>query len=335
MEQSNPNVALLRTRLKEFWFKPELPDNLGICRILFFGAVFLLYRGYDFRAWTQVSKVFWEPLWFFARFHVPLVSAEVMGVIQITWKISLALSCIGLFTRVSTIVSFLWSPYLFGIPHSFGKTHHYDAILVFIFLVMALARCGDAWSIDNLIHRVGQQNQEVGDHAIASGEYRWPVRFVWLLMSLVFFTAGVSKLRHSGLAWVTSETMAILLVQHQYHITDNEPMTQFGLYLTEPAFLPHLLAAISLTLELGYPLALFSRGARWYFVPGTALMQILIRVLLGPSFAQHLICNVFWVPWDRILAQFKTSPAVMELFDEIAVPATRTLTKALHLLRHT
>ena len=334
LEQRNPNMALLRTRLSKFWFEPVPPDNLGICRILFFGGVFFLYRGYDFRAWNQVSKIFWEPLWFFVRFHIPLVSAEVMGVIQLMWKISLALSCVGLFTRASNIISFLWSPYLLGIPHSFGKTHHYDAILVFIFLVMALARCGDAWSIDNLIQTVGQRDQEFREHVIASGEYRWPIRMVWLLMSLVFFTAGVSKLRHSGIAWVTSETMAILLVQHQYHITDNDPLTKFGLYLTQPAFLPHLLAAMSLTLEVGYPLALFWRTARWYFVPATALMQIGIRVLLGPSFEQHLICNVFWVPWDRILARFKASAAAMELFDRIAVPATQKLTEVLDLRRY-
>jgi vitamin K-dependent gamma-carboxylase-like protein len=297
-------MALLRTRLSEFWFKPVLPDNLGMCRILFFGALFFLYLRYDFRAWTQVSKAFWEPIWFFARFRVPLVPGNVMGVIQLIWKFSLALSCIGLFTRVSTIVSFLLSPYLFGIPHSFGKIHHFDAILVFILLVMALARCGDAWSADHLIQTVRRRNQGAREPAIANGEYRWPVRMVWFLMSLIFFTAGVSKLRHSGLAWVTSETMGILLVQHQYHIANTDPLTKLGLYLAQQSLLPHLLAAGSLTLEVGYPLALFWRSARWYFVLGAALMQIGIRILLGPSFEQHLICNVFWIPWDRVAARF-------------------------------
>ena len=297
-------MALLRTRVSEFWFKPVPPDNLGMCRILFFGALFFFYFRYDFRAWTQVSRAFWEPLWFFVRFHIPLVPGNVMGVIQLIWKSSLALSCIGLFTRVSTIVSFLLSPYLFGIPQSFGKTHHLDAILVFIFLVMAVARCGDAWSADHLIRTVRRRDPGAHEPAIASGEYRWPVRMVWFLMSLVFFAAGVSKLRHSGLAWVTSETMAIFLVQHQYHIADEDPLTKWGLYLAQQPLLPHLLAAVSLALEVGYPLALFSRRARWFFVPGAALMQIGIRVLLGPDFEQLLICNVFWVPWDRLAARF-------------------------------
>ena len=117
-KQGHSQMALLRTRLSEFWFMPVPPDNLGLCRILFFGALFFFYLKYDFRAWTQVSRVFWEPLWFFAHLRIPLVPRGIMGFIQLIWKFSLALSCIGLFTRVSTLVSFLFSPYLFGIPQS-------------------------------------------------------------------------------------------------------------------------------------------------------------------------------------------------------------------------
>jgi hypothetical protein len=34
-------------------------------------------------------------------------------------------------------------------------------------------------------------------------------------------------------------------------------------------------------------------------VPGVFLMQVGIRIQLGPSFYQFPTCNLFWVPWDR------------------------------------
>jgi hypothetical protein len=32
-------------------------------------------------------------------------------------------------------------------------------------------------------------------------------------------------------------------------------------------------------------------------------MQVGIRLLMGPTFNQYLICNLFWVPWDQIVTQ--------------------------------
>ena len=119
-------------------------------------------------------------------------------------------------------------------------------------------------------------------------------------MSLVFFAAGIAKLRRSGLAWITSDSMAIWLLQHQYHIANMDPFTSWGPYVARVPCLPHILAASSIALELGYPLAMISRRARWIFVPGVALMQLSIHALLGPSFEQQIICNLFWIPWNRV-----------------------------------
>ena len=46
-----------------------------------------------------------------------------------------------------------------------------------------------------------------------------------------------------------------------------------------------------------------TRTARRLVVPGVLLMQIGIRILLGPSFVTWMLCNVFWVPWDSLLAR--------------------------------
>ncbi len=134
-----------------------------------------------------------------------------------------------------------------------------------------------------------------------SGEYTWPIRAIWVVIALVFFSAGVSKLRTSGLAWVVSDSMAIFLVQHQYHLGNAIPLTALGLVLARQAWLCRGLAAATLACEVGYPVALVSRRVRALVVPGTLLMQVGIRVLLGPTFLDMMACNVFWVPWGRVL----------------------------------
>src|SRR6185436_16879401 len=107
--------------------------------------------------------------------------------------------------------------------------------------------------------------------------------------------------RTSGVAWILSDSLAIFLVQHQYNLGNAVPLTSFGLVLARHPWLCRTLAASTIVCEAGYPLALVDRRARALFVPGALLMQIGIRVFLGPTFPQMMICNAFWVPWSRFL----------------------------------
>ena len=125
------------------------------------------------------------------------------------------------------------------------------------------------------------------------------MRAIWVVFALTFFAAGVSKLRHSGLEWIFSDNMAISLIAAQYHTHNVDPLTTWGLYLAQHTWLLHLVAAGTIVFEVSYPLALFSSKARWVIVPGVFFMLVGVRLLLGPTFDQYLICHLFWVPWER------------------------------------
>src|SRR5918993_2010473 len=209
-------MQVLGERWTRFWFEPVGPLNLGICRILFFGAFFLFYLREDFSVWGEVSKSFWMPIDLFELLHLSAFSSSLLAVVQSIWKVSLALSCMGTFTRTSTISSFVLGVYLLGLPHNFGKVEHSDALVVIVLGIMAVSRCGDACSIDRLIWRVRRRGDSSVERPRASGEYTWPVRTVWVMLALIFFAAGVSKLRHSGLEWIFSDNMAILLLKAQF-----------------------------------------------------------------------------------------------------------------------
>jgi predicted DCC family thiol-disulfide oxidoreductase YuxK len=266
--------------------------------MLFFGAMFLYYLSWDFTPFVSVSDALWYPrIWFFSRLDLPILSPDAFAVVQLVWRAALIFSCLGLLTRLWTAVSFALSLYVLGLPHNFGTLYHYDTIVVLTMAVFAVSRCGDAWSIDALVRRV---RLPAAAGPAASGEYRWPIQLIRVVMALVFFAAGVAKVRNGGLEWVFSDNMSIVLLQHHYHISNAEPLSSLGLVIAQYGWLASLLAACSMLGEVAYPAALFNRRARAVLVPGIFGMQVGIRVLLGPTFNQYLICNLFWVPWWRV-----------------------------------
>jgi hypothetical protein len=291
-----------------FWFAPAPPTNLGLCRVLFFGALFLFYLPQDFSAWGELSDVFWRPIWLFRRLHFTALSPEWLAFLQTVWKGALALSCLGLFTRLSTVIAFLLSVYLLGLPHNFGKIDHYDTLLVFILGVMALSLCGDACSVDRLLANRRSPGGAASGRPAPCGEYTWPIRATWLVMAFIFFAAGVAKLQASGLEWIFSDTLAIYLIQSSYHTRNADPLTSWGLYVAQHEWLCRLLAAATIVVETGFPLALVCRWARWIWVPGMLGLLIGIRLLMGPTFEPYMIAFLFWVPWDRLVHWLRDVP---------------------------
>jgi predicted DCC family thiol-disulfide oxidoreductase YuxK len=305
-------LTTLRKRWDRFWFEASSPDNLGLCRIILFGTMFLFYIstprlfpswGYheDFTLWGPVSRVFWRPVWLMAVLHLPPVSAQVLEILQFVWRAALALSCIGLFTRISTGTSFILGLYLFGVPVSFGKIHHQEHVLIFSFFIMAFSRCSDAWSIDSLIRKA--RAGAIQQPAVLSAEYTWPVRMIWAVIALTYFAAGISKLRHSGFDWINSDNMSYFLTSSYYHIADAEPFTSWGLQIARSAMMSRMFAGIGVFLELSMIFTLFSRRSRWVLVPSVAAMQFGIAAMMGPNFYQMIICQLLWVPWDHVVAR--------------------------------
>ena len=290
-------------RWRRFWFPPCGPQALAACRILFYGAFFLFYLPVDFSLWGSVSRVFWMPTPLFRLLGLQPLSPEGLGLLQLFWKAALLFSCLGLATRFSTGFVFLAGFYLLGLPHCFGKTHHFDAIIVLLFGLLALSRCADVRSLDRKLRPGGSDLQQRIQAAAASGEYGWPIQGARVLLSLVLFAAGVAKLRESGLDWALSDNMNILLVQYQYHLANADPMPGWGPWLAQ--HLPWAvrgMGAASLAIEVGTPAALFSKAARWLLVPGAIGMLVGIRLLMGPTFLPLILCQLFWLPWDRNLS---------------------------------
>lgn len=292
----------VRRSWQRFWFEPSTATNLAVSRVVLYAPLTLFYAQQDFSIWGSVSPALVQPIWLFSAFHLPVFSPGVLTAVELVWKVSLA-TAIGLFTNLSCLVSAVLGLYLLGLPHNFGQTYHFDAAILFGFGVLAFSRCGDAWSIDAL--RRAARRPERAHIVWQSGEYTWPIRLMWVTISLIFCAAGIAKLRTSGLEWVTSDHMTLLLQRVQYHISDADPVTNWGSYIAPVPWMASGVAATTIVVETLYPLALFRTPLRPAIVVAGIGLIVGIRLLMGPTFEHFLLVNGFWVPWDRVGARLR------------------------------
>jgi hypothetical protein len=201
-------------------------------------------------------------------------------------------------------------PKLLGLPSSFGKIGHGDGCLIIATFLLMISRCGDAWSIDAFVRAWGRRKNDVplfvrrspekrGHHSF-SGEYRWPIVSMRVLLAVIFCAAGITKLIVAGFDWIFSDHLQILIMQHRYGLKD-VPWPAAATFLAERPTFCRFVAGSSLLLEIGFPVALFVRGwPRAAIVLAALTMQVMIGLLLGVYFFQFLLLYLFWLPWERI-----------------------------------
>jgi uncharacterized membrane protein YphA (DoxX/SURF4 family) len=299
-ETRQPSFAARLTHgWTRFWFAPGSAANLGFCRLVTVGIFFSLYDARGWADWAGMDGVLWLPMLPFRALDLRPLSALALAAIALVCKGALLFAAVGFFTRTSAAVAAVSTFYLLGLRHNFGKVFYNDAVVPLILLILAVARSGDRWSVDCLLRRARNRfrsGTETSDAAPA--EYTWPIRLVWLLTVMVFFAAGVAKLRSAGFEWVFSDQLSDLLIGQQHSPT--APSTTIGLALAEHKAVCRVLAGAIVALEISSPLALVDRRARAVIVPGLLAFVSSLPVLFGFHFKQHFALFVFWIPWNRL-----------------------------------
>jgi hypothetical protein len=278
---------------ERYFLAPAHPAGLAICRIGFYG--YLLYRvaTHSLVLWAQAPPGLWKPVLLFRWLPGPIQSPEVLLVCQALLLIALACCVLGVWMRYAAPAAFVLGTLYLGLPQCYGKAAHNETLGVLVLGVLAISYSADALSLTAWRR---------GRLAPASGEYRWPLALVQTLMCVIFFAAGVAKLRASGLAWIFSDNMQNTLIRNHY--TGHEPPITIGLWVARYPALCQALAGVSLLAECAAPLALFSRRLRWLIVPALLGMQVGIYVTMGLLFGYYWVCYLFWIPWSELVERF-------------------------------
>ena len=286
-----PEGALARA---EAWlFAPEDPRRLAALRIGLGGVLTIRLATGPYLDLARQPAALFRPISFMKLLPAMPPPAVVLP-LQILALAAAALATVGLRTRLTLPLAWLLALPLVAMTSSLGKTVHNDVLLMLSLLPLLPAPAGAAWSLD------ARRGRTAGAAGTApppprSWRFGWPV---WTAMAVVagaYFFTGLAKLLHAGPAWVTSGNLRWVL----YASSDAQARPNAAaLFVADRPWLAHLLAAATLAVELGFPLALWRPRLAWLLVPSVIALHagiwIAMRLDYWPMAATVLIVMVDW-----------------------------------------
>ncbi len=205
-------------KLKEnfclYWFQPRSPKELGLFRVFYFSAVFYWHFYPKLRILIDVEyfkgfgKEFYVPISYFHFIDIFSISPEMNLWATRLFAVAILFSAAGIFTSLSTKIAFVGSLYFFGFAENFRLPMWYASTGAMACCVFAFSKCGDAFSIDSQWAKWKNRPQNKSP----SGEYNFPILMFQCIVLIFYTLAGLSKLKFSGLEWVSSNYLAFVLL---------------------------------------------------------------------------------------------------------------------------
>lgn len=279
--------------------------NLSVARICFYGwvALKLVYWNY-FNEWRDVPSAFFVPqgLAAIVNFIRPFIP---WSTVFFLWTYSVIFSSLGIFSWLSRWMAFVTGTLLIAQAQSYGYFGHSFMPIWWGLLFFTLTNHCDQFSLDQIIFK-----KNVFYKKISSIHFLDGVQVLFLLriiLCVVFFNAGVSKLVNSGFFWGGSNNIENFILRAWVWHRDLTSLgaKEFTSFLLGHSFLFAPLSSLALMLEIFSPVAILPFARRWLFIRyglilGLWLMQKVIKYTLLVSFDSYLCLYLCWIPWSKI-----------------------------------
>jgi len=171
---------------------------------------------------------------------------------------------------------------------SWGQLLHFENLMVLYLLVLALSPAADAWSID--ARRRGR-----GDDACSTSvAYGFPVALLGVVLVTTYVIAGVAKLRYGGVDWVFGDTLRnhVAYAAARLDLLGGSPSPLAG-WAVQLDGVWTILAAATILIELGAPVALLGGRLRTAWVLAAWLMHLGVLAFMSIGFAFPLALVAF------------------------------------------
>lgn len=285
-----------RRRVKRYLLASSAPLNLAVLRVAAFGMLLYLLR---------TEKILYYAAWPREMYDWPAVAGlyykflpitpEVVGPLLTVALVTTCLTMVGLFTRVSAIVSVLLAVYLIGVPQLSGKVNHLHHV-VLICAVLACSRCGDALSLDAVWRALRRADQGIVAPPRRGVRYGLPIRVAMLVLATVYFFPGFWKIASNGPQWVFSDNLTNHMYQKWFELEHYTP----PIPLHKAPFAGPGGALFAVVFELGFPLALLWRPTRALWGVLGITFHNLTNLLMQISFITLQTMYVMFVDWQRL-----------------------------------
>ena len=290
------SVRYGRSKIRRFFSEATSPLNLAAFRIVLFSTLLIYadlpliikYSGFPRELVVAPPGLGWilsflpiSPAW----------SGIAAGIF--------ALACVGALlgyrTRLSAGIAAVIGIYVLGIPQFFGKIDHYHHLLWFA-AVVAASPSGRVLSIDSLIAKQRSPGMTSPER---STQYLLPLRFVMLLMGVIYFFAGFWKFVIGGVGWGTGETMRDILYAQWFRL-DWIPALRIDQY----PVLCSLSGVAVLIFELGFLFALFFPRVRSFAAIGGIVFHLSVYFFAHINFWNLAVCYIVFVDLEPLFGKF-------------------------------
>ncbi|HEX2253730.1 MAG TPA: hypothetical protein VHQ65_10735 [Thermoanaerobaculia bacterium] len=227
-------------------------------------------------------------------FDALLASVTALAVLEALTLAALAAVLVGWRTRWVLPAAALGYLVLGGTLRLYSRFFHAGLVPFYLLAVLCFTPCADALSLDR--RRRAADGAPPAREAAASA-YGWARFACWTVMALVYFEAGLSKLRSGGLAWWHPDNLRAIVM------TDSlNPMAfDFGLGLSlasAPAALFAVFGIGALATELAYPAVLVWRPARRLLPLAAAAVHVGILLLQNVAFLDLVVLQAMFYRWS-------------------------------------
>ncbi|NNG17458.1 MAG: hypothetical protein HKM89_13345 [Gemmatimonadales bacterium] len=307
------NIASTRLRgwWNSFWFAHGSPLNLAMARVLVATQALWVVLSRDFAAISGLPPEFFSRVDAGAQWRFLIFPGHPGMEAVLQWAAVLALlgALFGVGTRISCFIagmllyhlapfeSIIWLPY----PFARGLT-----LPVVALVVLSFARSGDRLAL--------VRPRTLRQEASPALDYSWQLRLIQLLLAQVYLFSAIAKLKRSGFAWVSADNVRRWIV---YLVEDPDFAVyhSVGLWIADHPGVAVTVAALTLVLELGFVLVLFSPIARRILVPAAFALHIGIAFSMNLTFVSALLLLVF-VNWDWVGERLGMESSIGELAPE-------------------
>ncbi|MCA9706834.1 MAG: HTTM domain-containing protein [Myxococcales bacterium] len=265
--------------LERWWHAPAPARRLAMLRLLVGGyaVAYLLVRFFHLISVTQMSAKQWKPVGPVVLLDAPLPPGTVVPMVVTTLVLGLAFVAGWRFrlTGPAFAAAFLW---VTSYRNSWSMVFHTDNLMVLHVIVLATAPAADALSLD--ARRRGESPDDT-PHAW----YGWAIRLMCAVTVATYFIAGWSKLHNSGWGWVTSDTLRSYVAYDNLRKVElGAGYSWLGAGLAQHGWVFPPLAALSLAVELGAPLALLHARLGRVWAVGAWSFHVGVLVLMAIMF---------------------------------------------------
>ena len=282
--------------VKSFFTAVTAPLNLAVFRIVLFFIVLFSFSIHD-TTWfgsLPAELQFPPPGVGFILAYVP-INETVAWYASVALVIACVASILGLFTRTSIIISIGLSLYVLGLPQVFGKINHYHHLIWFM-AILAVSPCADVLSLDAIFKSWKNADRGVIDPPGPSQIYALPLRFVWLLMGVIYFSAGFWKAWTGGYRWAWSDNPRNLMYNKWTELSGWTPLFRIDHY----PLLYKLSALATLAFELSFIVLIFFATVRWLAPLGGLAFHNMTNLFMRISFWNLQGCYVTFVDWKAL-----------------------------------